>query len=84
MNRTREQLFHMIEVAAFTMDDLVLFLNTHGDCKEAIELYNQQKKIYEQAVCEYTRLYGPLNKYQVDTSQGWSWTETPWPWEGEC
>lgn len=84
MNRTREQLMHIIEVSSFTLDDLVLFLDSHPDCQEALDLYNQQKAIRHQAIREYTDQYGPIDKYNVDTCQGWSWTTTPWPWEGEC
>ncbi len=84
MNRTREQLMHIIEVSSFALDDLVLFLDSHPDCTEALELYNQQKAIRHQAIREYTDLYGPIDKYDVNTCQGWSWTATPWPWEGEC
>jgi len=84
MRRTREQLFHTIQVSSFALDDLTLFLDTHPDCADAIALYNQQKAIRAQAIKEYTEAYGPITRYQVDTNQGWSWTETPWPWEGEC
>lgn len=84
MNRTREQLFHIINVSSFALDDLNLFLDTHPDCTDAITLYNQQKAIRTQAIREYTENFGPIDKYNVDTCQGWSWTETAWPWEGEC
>ena len=70
MNRTREQLMHIIEVSSFALDDLVLFLDSHPDCQEALELYNQQKAIRRQALQEYTDLYGPLDKYDVNTCQG--------------
>ena len=56
MNRTREQLMHIIEVSSFALDDLVLFLDSHPDCQEALELYNQQKAIRRQALQEYTDL----------------------------
>lgn len=84
MNHNREQLMHIIDVSSFALDELVLFLDTHPDCQEAIALYNQQMDIRCQAIREYTDLYGPVDKYRVNTSQGWSWVETPWPWEGEC
>ena len=84
MNRNREQLMHLIDVTSFAIDDLVLYLNTHPHCKEAIALYNQQMAIRQQAIREYTEMYGPINRYKVNTNRGWTWTETPWPWEGEC
>ena len=84
MKHSREQLMNLIEVSSFALDDLVLFLDTHPNCSEAISLYEQQKRVREQAIQEYTNAYGPIDKYNVNTRQGWSWTETAWPWEGEC
>lgn len=84
MNRSPQQLMHTINVASFALDDLGLFLNTHPDCQDAFDLYEQQRDIRTQAIREYTECLGPVTKYNVNTRQGWSWTETPWPWEGGC
>lgn len=84
MNRSPNQLKHAITLSSFALDDLALFLNTHPDCQDAIDLYDQQRTIRTQALRDYTEQYGPMTRYQVDTRQGWSWTETPWPWEGGC
>lgn len=84
MSRTREQLLQTIETSSFALDDLVLFLDTHPDCSDALMLYEEQKELRAAAIREYTENYGPIDKYNVNTCQGWSWTETAWPWEGEC
>ena len=84
MNRTPWQLMHTIQTSGFALDELGLFLNTHPDCEEAIEFYDKQRDIYNQAIREYTDYLGPITKYNVNTRRGWSWTETPWPWEGGC
>ena len=84
MNRSPQQLMNTVQTASFALDDLGLFLNTHPDCREAVNFYNQQRELRNQAIREYTEFYGPITKYHVNTRQGWSWTETPWPWEGGC
>ena len=34
---------------------------------------------------EYENLYGPLTYDGVNTVRdGWSWINSPWPWEGAC
>ncbi|MDO5127249.1 MAG: spore coat protein CotJB [Eubacteriales bacterium] len=74
----------MITKFSFMLDDIVLYLDTHPDCKEAIEAYNHYKMLRQEAICEYTKMYGPICKYNVDTDNCWDWINRPWPWEGAC
>ena len=43
---------------------------------------NQQ--MHKETVHDYEKHCGPLTTRGVDTSDGWTWTEGPWPWEGGC
>lgn len=80
------QLREFINEISFTMDDIVLFLDTHPCCEEALAYYEECRNMREKAVDEYTRLYGPLDKYRacVSEDQEWCWALQPWPWKGEC
>lgn len=85
MNRmSKKELFCLINQFSFMLDDITLFLNTHPECNEAIESYNHYKKLRKDAIKNYTEMYGPITKYDVDATNYWSWVNKPWPWEGEC
>ncbi|MDE6025863.1 MAG: spore coat protein CotJB [Lachnospiraceae bacterium] len=83
-NMSKKELFNFISQVSFMLDDITLFLNTHPDCEDAIEAYNEFKEMRKEAVCEYTEAYGPLNRYDVNVCNYWDWVNKPWPWEGEC
>lgn len=81
-NMEREKLMKVITQVSFAMDDTRLFLDTHPNCKEAIEFHNKAQKMREAAMEEYTRKFGPLSFYEVDASERWDWNKGPMPWEG--
>ena len=88
-NTNQTKLFHFIHEVGFALDDVTLYLDTHPCDMQALAYYNNYKKIYKQAVDEYTKLYGPLTIRNVSTNSScnndyWTWVNTPWPWEGAC
>ena len=85
MNKiSKKELFDIINQASFMLDDITLFLNTHPDCREALHAYKHYKEIRENAIDDYTSMYEPISRYNVDTDNYWDWVNKPWPWEGEC
>ena len=56
----------------FAVQELGLYLDTHGDDQEARQLFMKYNKLYE-------RRYGPL---QLTASDGSDWSRDPWPWDG--
>lgn len=81
---SQKELFSMINQFSFMLDEIVLFLDTHPDCQEAIDAYNHYKHLRCEAISDYTEMYGPISKYDVNASNYWDWVNKPWPWEGEC
>ena len=81
MPNERQKLFQFITEAGFAIDDIVLYLDTHPEDKQALEYYDTYKKLYRQAVTEYTKLYGPLTNENVNSCNRWAWVNEPWPWE---
>ncbi len=82
----RSDLLRWINVVSFATDDAKLFLDTHPDCTEALEYFNEYNKLRKQALKEYALYYGPLT---LDTAANcadqWKWINEPWPWqEGGC
>ena len=85
-NRSNQcQLRQFIDEISFAMDDIVLFLDTHPCCQEALAYYEECKKMREEAMDEYARMYGPLDKYRANVSESneWCWALQPWQWKGE-
>lgn len=68
---------------SFTMDELRLYLDTHPDCQEAMNYYDELQSQRSSVVAEYEAQFGPLTTYgNVDVTCGeWKWARGPWPWQ---
>lgn len=84
MVNSKENLLNNVNMVSFAMDEMVLYLDTHPCDKDALLYYKKLKKMRKEAVEQYEKYCGPLNKYDVDVENGWNWIEEPWPWEGVC
>lgn len=80
----RRALFDRIGAVSFAMDDLRLFLDTHPNCREALSLFTEYMNLRQELVAQYTREYGPIDAYSVDTDKGWTWIDEPMPWKTEA
>lgn len=87
-SQQKEMLLKKINEVSFAVDDILLFLDTHPDCQEALEFYRQNVAVRKEALDEYARLYGPLTIDTADDncSRSWEWIQQPFPWEmkGGC
>ena len=83
-NGSQQQMLQFISEISFTIEELVLFLDTHPCDQDALAYYDEMKKLRKKAIEEYTDCYGPLFKYNVNADNEWQWIMTPWPWEGAC
>lgn len=79
----RKKLMSIITQASFAIDDVKLFLDTHPNCREALEYYEKAKKMRDDAIEEYTKTFGPITAYNVNVESHWTWNEGPMPWEGD-
>lgn len=77
----KDRLFRTIQMYGFAIDEIVLYLDTHPDSREALDYYHKYNQLRREAVEEYNRLYGPLTAKQVVSRDKWTWTHEPWPWE---
>ncbi len=84
LKKEQLELLNFINQVSFMVDDIVLYLDTHPCCPKGIEAYNHYSRLREEAVAEYSELYGPLNKYCVNVENCFDWINSPWPWEGAC
>ena len=79
----REALLYQVLQYKFALTDLGLYLDTHPNDMEAINLYNKYLDIEKQVCMKYESMYGPLTlDSNYLNSNTWVWNNSPWPWEG--
>ena len=70
-----------LQVLGFAIQELALYLDTHRDDHEALELYQNYQKLYAHCREEYLQRHGPMNHMQVTDKKQYLWLDDPWPWE---
>ena len=80
----KDDLCNKIQSLGFVLYDTALFLDTHPENKLALDFYRENQEWYIKCRSDYEAAYGPLTMTGVDTSEDWTWTRDPWPWEGEA
>lgn len=69
-----------LQALGFAIQELALYLDTHRDDWDALELYRTYQDLYRKGAAEYTKKCGPLN-HMSETSGEYAWLDDPWPWE---
>lgn len=69
-----------LQTMAFAIQELALYLDTHRDDNEALEMYRAYQKMYTDGKKKYEKEYGPLNHMSV-SAEKYRWLDDPWPWE---
>lgn len=80
----KSHLLRMIQKYDFALYDLMLYLDTHTECEEALQLFQKYKAKREQAVKEYQSRFGILQAHQQENTKAWDWGKGPYPWEKEA
>ena len=70
-----------LQALGFAIQELALYLDTHRDDKEALQLYRQYPQMYQKGMMEYQKAHGPLNHGTPSESESYDWLDDPWPWE---
>ena len=70
-----------LQVLGFALHDLALYLDTHRDDKEALEVYRSYQKIYHSGMMEYNDKCTPLSHGMPSQNKDYNWLDDPWPWE---
>ena len=69
-----------LQTMAFAVNELALYLDTHPDDKEALEIYRMYQKAYIEGKKKYEMECGPLNHMSI-AGEKYRWLDDPWPWE---
>lgn len=84
MNNTprmnEEQLMRKIQALSFAKVETALFLDTHPECKMALDYFHTVTEELDGAMSEYQNMYGPLFAEGASADR-WNWTDGPWPWQ---
>lgn len=64
----------------FVVHELGLYLDTHADDCDALEMFTRYAALYKEGEKRYVEKYGPIQQMQV-TNAGYTWLKAPWPWE---
>ena len=70
-----------LQVLAFAIHELALYLDTHRNDREALDLYHGYQQMYHEGMKEYTQKYGPMNHRVGTQGKEYQWLDDPWPWE---
>lgn len=69
-----------LQTMAFVIQELALYLNTHKDDAEALEMYRQYQQLYDKGRETYEKMCGPLT-HMTPGEGRYRWLDDPWPWE---
>lgn len=70
-----------LQALGFAVHELALYLDTHRDDWEALELYRSYQQMYDRCRAEFRKDHGPLNHMSPSDSESYDWLDDPWPWE---
>lgn len=70
-----------LQTLAFVVQELRLYLDTHRDDKEALEVFCEYQKRYEEAKKLHEAKCGPLTQVSGCCHNEYRWLDDPWPWE---
>jgi spore coat protein JB len=77
----QEKLLYQITILDFVAVDLQLFLNTHPQCTEALQMYNNTIEAANSEKAQYEKKYGPLTGFRTQNTPDYTWLNEPWPWQ---
>ena len=76
-------LLEKIQKLSFVKCELELYLDTHPDCKVALDYYGQTVDALTQLMNKYQASGKPIVAQGSIETKRWSWVAEPWPWQTE-
>lgn len=73
----------LVELMAldFAIDELGLYLVTHANDQEVLNLYWSYIKLAKEGREKYQQMYGPLRQTDLTPEDSFAWLKDPWPWD---
>ena len=76
----RNRLLMKLSACRFAQYELMLFLDTHPDCVEAMQALNMHRANAMKLKDEYECKYGSISNPKANMKR-WRWIDDPWPWD---
>ena len=81
--RLEGTLAEQISALKFVKVELELYLDTHPNCRTALDYYQKTLAELDRLVERYENEQGPLSASGVRSTDEWTWIGGPWPWQNE-
>ena len=85
--REREELLTKITETSFVLDDLTLYLDTHVNDSQALDMYRQKTQERNELKKQFASKFYPLTRdcmIYCEHGGEFCWQDGPMPWEGAC
>ena len=69
-----------LQTLSFAIQELALYLDTHRDDRQALQMYQAYQRMYHDCLMQYQAKYGPMN-HSMPSDGEYRWLDDPWPWE---
>lgn len=81
----KKKLKKCIDALAFSIHEIVLFLDTHPQNRQAMSMLSEFRARRADKIKEYENCYGTFIETvnDVKSNDHWTWLDCPWPWEME-
>lgn len=82
-NMNRNELMQYISELEFALVDLNLYLDTHPDNAEALEMFTKLAATLKSLKADYAKKYAPITAMDVRNETPFEWvsSEHKWPWQ---
>ena len=70
-----------LQALAFAVNELALYLDTHPNDTEALEMYQTYQQALHDGMMNFSKEHGPLNHTVPGKKGCYCWPNDPWPWE---
>lgn len=77
---SRDELMRKIQELDFARVETELFLDTHPECRAALDFYRKVTGELEMLMTQYNNDHGPIVAKE-SVGDTWSWINGPWPWQ---
>ncbi|MBO7196362.1 MAG: spore coat protein CotJB [Clostridia bacterium] len=74
-------LAEQIRALCFVKVELELYLDTHPNCRTALDYYYRTVTELKRLTEEYENTVGPLTAMGNVSTDRWQWIDGPWPWQ---
>lgn len=78
---TKNALLQKVREAAFEKQEMILYMDTHPGDRAAMHHFCEVRDRCAKLTAEYEKTYGPLTASGVSCDRGWTWVDSPWPWQ---